>query len=36
MKEWKKPVIVKITSEQLSKQIEAAARSGICAFLDTR
>ena len=29
-KQWKKPVIITITKEELSKHIRAAARSGGC------
>lgn len=36
MKTWKKPVVLKLSAEQLSKHIKAAARSGICNAADFR
>ncbi|GEM_PF-4860931 len=36
MKDWKKPVVVELSAEQLAKHIKAAARSGICHFGDFR
>lgn len=37
MKKWKKPMILTLSAEELSKHIEVAARSlGHCAELDFR
>lgn len=36
MKEWKKPVVVELTADQLTKYIQLAARSGQCAGGDFR
>lgn len=36
MKKWKKPVVFELTAAQLSKYIQAAARSGQCVGGDFR
>ena len=36
MKTWKKPVVLKLSAEQLSKHIKAAAWSGQCPSGDFR
>lgn len=36
MKEWKKPVVVELTADQLAKHIQVAARSGQCFAGDFR
>ncbi len=36
MKTWKKPVVLKLSAEQLSKHIKAAARSSQCLMMDFR
>lgn len=36
MKSWKKPVVIELSAEQLSKHIKAAARSGMCLYADFR
>lgn len=35
-KEWKKPVFVTITREEVRKHIQAAARSGGCGGVNSR
>ncbi len=36
MKNWRKPIMLTLTAEQLSDHIKVAARSGQCFYCDFR